>query len=281
MWKISYTLLNLLLTLVIITSCTKRKEEKCGSKIYFEVPTHFPEGEDLTISFSNLSEKFPYTYYSFRPVDDEGLTLWGGLKSYHQTGDEVITYEVDNFSVLDTGRYTLIVEQTSKNCESFSIHRNVQLIPMRCPCKDDLNENTLYSSNIPNDPDPSFAEYSPYLYQNELEDEFGISMMDGLFGPFTAELEFYIPIPEKSSTYLGLDGYYASAINFDYDPRIYCDLTYTESGYPIDKFRIENKKHKIYVERDENVLMISFCDAKFTSTSGLERYVSTTIRLNL
>ena len=230
------------------------------------------------VRITNLAEQPFNTNYTLYPVNTEGLTLYNNSVLFQQGGQNYFEYKVTDFDLLDAGTYYLSVTTGYDHCESFVIEKTVLLKPDPSPCQNELKRNTLFVSDSFVG-ETSFIDYSPQLYTDGTG--LHIQLEDGPFSDFACVLDFDTDYSKLSTNYVGLSGHGYSVTSFDYDPRLYCNIRFYQSGFATNNFKLENFEHKVYVVKQEDKLIISFCNAKFYGEGGVLRYVSTVMEVYL
>jgi hypothetical protein len=250
--------------LQFLTSCIKQPD--CGKPIFIIAPIEVMEGEDLTLGVKNvLDGTNTYFYWEFPDMSAYSSTVDGMAEV--SDFDPITIYKVD---FRDEGNYRFKVSPGQDECDTKITSKFIKVIPKVSPCFADFSENTMlltesFSAN------PFNLTLTPYVSGDTLNQDLQINL--GMTGGnnFGYALNFYfdIPKPTHSSTYT-MRNYYQnfSDSQIEDDPYIQVEVAFSPNNEGYDAYRLVENTQNIYVKREGNTLIFSFCDVVFTKASS-------------
>ncbi len=269
--KINCTFFLIFTFFCLVLSC--RKKNDCSQNMQIIGPDSVNEGEEIQLNIKNPIPEKTNTYYYWNYPD---------MSHYYSLVDNFVEVDyaepayIEKARVTDEGQYTFKV--ISKECGTVTVSKNIKVIPLVSPCFNSTFDNQLDLTKS-NSPIQVFQKFTPILHDN-LSD-FYIELKMPMF-TYTMNLYFYKSIPVKSSRYLIRNRYqnaFDDQIPKDEDLHVYIDFATASVGY--DYYRVDEALNNLYLKREGNQMIISFCDVAFKGKYNDSIVVSGKVNINL
>lgn len=264
--------------LLFLTPSCKKKKMYC-SEISIEGPDIVVEGEDIHLKVVNLPiEESLNTYYYWKFANTDGY--------YTFMDDMVEVYDaspvtIHKADIRDNGLYAFSIHSSNDYCPVLTAVKYVKVIPKTCPCYNSIPFDTLIIDKSFS-PEIEYRSYVPILDEALTGKDFGIELGMPMFSYFM-KFHFDIPIPDYSSTYTirnhfqnGTDGLVPD------DKILQVDVEFSPDNEG-NVYRVAENQDNLYLKREGNYLIITFCDVLFThkTITGRTLKISGKVRVSV
>jgi len=230
----------------VIFSCTK-DEVSCGADITISNYYVVNEGEDLIFTVEGL-DNTGIDYFLWECADMKPYNSLNEGRVYE--GDP--EFIIQDFNVQDIGKYSVKMYPKGESCAPVILEKTVTMNPKNCPCATPALENTLYYSN-----GYSNETMTATIYNSNTEESSEITFN----GTNTFTIFFGRKLPEVSSTFNLVDG---NNTFWDENDDAFLDVHFHFDAWNhgFDYFGLDGMTDGFYLDRDQNILTMQFCDVQ-------------------
>ena len=237
------------------------KKDTCIQDLNLVAPSSVMEGEDIYLSVTGADEAVNNSYYWGLADMSYYSTLVDGMVEV--SGPDPII--IENADLRDNGSYAFrIIPGQAGECPKVQSDKIITVIPKVSPCYNTTTENVLFidesfSSGVINQ---TFTPTYENIWSSGSDFHIGLSMP-----MFTYAMDFYFYIlpPEHSSTYT-LRNYYQNASDgsVEDDFFIQAEVYFCPDNEGGNSYRVTENLDNLYVKREGNQLVLTFCDVEFS-----------------